>query len=82
MQQHDQTAIRAASAQINLINWIIECPGAPVPAEIVRDSMETYADFLLERLIAGIQSGLSYENDPPPDDFDGLNEPDTHSKPD
>lgn len=55
MHHRDQIALTAASAQIRLVNWIADHPHQPVPAEIVRLSMETMADFFLERIIARLE---------------------------
>ena len=82
MDRDSRIAIKAASTHLNLIHWIVDNPNEPVQVQAVRDWMEAYADFILLGLSARIQSVLSYENDQPPDDSDGLNEPDAPSEPD
>ncbi len=55
MPSRDQIAIRAASAQIRLINHIAEHPRQPVPAEIIRDSMEANNRFFIAHLADSLE---------------------------
>lgn len=52
----DRLAIQAATAQINLINYVIEHPHQPVPTAVIRGSIDATTALWLQNLAEVLQS--------------------------
>jgi len=59
MTHFDKLAIRAATARVSLINYVVAHPKQPVPAELVRAEMDAIIDLCMQNLADVLQSATS-----------------------
>lgn len=76
----DQLMIRAASTQINLINYVVTHPNEPVPTDVIRASIDAATELSFHQIADVLQSATcssasasavpiagTLETDPSPD---------------
>lgn len=77
MNARDERAIRAASQALSLINWIIEHPQEPVPTTMIRPAMESFANYVIDRLLDATALALQLNHIGLPDDQTPPAQPDS-----
>jgi len=58
MDTHDQRAIQAAYHGVTTITWMINNPNQPVPTDLLRPAMESFADYFVDELVTKLQQHL------------------------
>ncbi len=76
MRNQDRRALLAAQKHVQLIAWLHDYPGQPVPAQLLREAMDTMSDVFIDRLIARLHSGLFFDPTPIAEHDPDTNEPD------
>ena len=63
MNSRDRRAIRAATNSIGALNWIVDNPGLPVPTHVIRPAMESFADYVIDRLTEALFFAVDLQSD-------------------
>ncbi len=77
MDARDQRAIRAATQAVQVINWIIDHPLEPVPTSLIRPAMESFANYVIDRLLDVTSLALELNHDGLSDDETKAVQPDS-----
>lgn len=77
MQPRDQRAIKAAMTVVRAINWICDHPHEPVPTSIVRPAMESFADYVLDRMHENLALAIDLRNAAPKEEQKEPEQPDS-----